>query len=300
MEQFKKILWKFFFPHKAIVILSVPVSAALLVYAFGFENANIVISCIGYVISAYSLTILCVKSPILFRRLTEAKKKNKYIILYESDAKLQVNISLYSSVILNTLYALMQLLSGFYYHSVWFYALSGYYALLVVIRFFLLKDTRKIIPGKDKFYEFLVYRLCGVLLLLINIALSVIVTYIVWQNRGFKYHYIYTIALAAYTFTTMILAIINIIRYRRYESPLLSGARVISLVSAIVSMLSLETAMLTAFGEPGSESFRQTMTALTGAVVCLLVLAIAMNMIIHSTKEIEKIKKEVYTNEQRN
>lgn len=297
MERFKKILWKILFPHKAIVILSVPLAAALLIYAFAYENANVIVAYVSYIFSAYSLTIVCAKAPLFFRKMKEAKNRNKYITLYQSDAQLRVKISLYSSVALNILYALLQLFSGFYFHSIWFYALAGYYTLLAVMRFFLLKDARKIVAGKNKFYEYLLYRLCGVLLLLMNLTLGVIVFYIVWQNRGFEYHYIHTIAMAAYTFTAMTLAVLNVIKYRRYESPLMSAARVISLASALVSILSLETAMLTAFGEPGTDSFRQLMTALTGAAVCLLILAMAIYMIIHSTKEIKKLKKEVQTNE---
>ena len=297
MEQFKKILWKVLFPHMAVVIVSVPIAVALLIYAFSFEDANMVITYISYIFSAYSLTIICARSPILFRKLIEAKNSNKYITLYQSDAQLRVKISLYSSVTLNILYALLQLFSGFYFHSIWFYALAGYYALLAIMRFFLLKDARKIVAGKNKFYEFLLYRFCGTLLLLMNLTLGVIVFYIVWQNRGFEYHYIHTIAMAAYTFTTMTLAVVNVIKYRRYESPIMSAARVISLASALVSILSLETAMLTAFGEPGNDSFRQIMTAITGSAVCLLVLAMAVYMVIHSTKEINRLKKEVKTNE---
>ncbi|MBQ8038613.1 MAG: hypothetical protein IJ274_01830 [Lachnospiraceae bacterium] len=297
MEQFKKILLKLLFPHKAVIISSAPVATALLVYAFAYENANSVVSYIAYVFSAYALTIVCVKAPKLFQKIKEAKKRNKYITLYQSDAQLRVKISLYSSVVFNILYALLQLFSGFHFHSIWFYALAGYYTLLAVMRFFLLKDARKIVAGENKFYEYLLYRLCGILLLLMNLTLGVIVFYIVWQNRGFEYHYIHTITMAAYTFTAMTLAVINVIKYRRFESPLMSAARVISLASALVSILSLETAMLTAFGAPGTDSFRQLMTALTGAAVCLLILAMAIYMIIHSTKKIKKLKKEVHTNE---
>lgn len=297
MERFKKILFKLLFPHKAIVIWSVPIAAALLIYAFAYEDANIAVTYISYIFSAYSLTILCAKAPILFRKIKEAKNRNKYITLYQSDAQLRVKLSLYGSVTLNILYALLQLFSGFHFHSIWFYALAGYYTLLAVMRFFLLKDTRKIVAGENKFYEYLVYRLCGVLLLLMNLTLGVIVFYIVWQNRGFEYHSIHTIAMAAYTFTSMTLAVINVFKYRLYESPIMSAARVISLASALVSVLSLETAMITAFGEQGNDSFRQTMTAITGVSVCILVLAMAIYMIIHSTKEIKQLKKEVQTNE---
>lgn len=69
------------------------------------------------------------------------------------------------------------------------------------MRFFLAKETVLFEPGKNRFRELLVYRFCGILMLLMNIALSVLVGYIVWQGRTFQHHKITTIAMAAYTFT---------------------------------------------------------------------------------------------------
>lgn len=292
MEQFKRILTKILFPHIAVVVILVPFATAMLIYAFAVEGADPVVVYGSYFLSAYALTILCARSPVIFRKLKTVKTENKYINRYLTDAHLRVEISLYGTVAMNTLYAAMQLVSGFYFRSVWFYALAGYYVLLAVMRFFLLRDTRNSVPGEDQLAEFLRYRFCGILLLLMNVTLAVIVFFIVRQNRGFQYHYIHTIAMAAYTFASMAMAIINVVKYRRYESPLMSAAKAISLASALVSLLSLETAMLTAFGEGDDPVFRQIMTACTGTAVCLFVLAMAIYMIIRSTKEIKQIKKE--------
>jgi hypothetical protein len=291
MEQFKKIAWKFLFPHKAIIILSVPIAAALLIYAFAYEDANVVVAYIAYVFSAYSLTIVCMKAPIIVRKIKEIRNQNKYITLYRSDAQLRVKISLYSSVGLNILYALMQLFSGFYFHSIWFYALAGYYTLLAVMRFFLLKDARKLVAGQDKFYEFLLYRLCGVLLLLMNLTLGVIVFYIVWQNRGFEYHYIHTIAMAAYTFTALTMAIMNVIKYRKYNSPVFSASKAISLAAALVSMLTLESTMLTTFGDGTmTDTAQKWMLGATGGVISVLIVAMAIYMIVVGTKKLKQLK----------
>lgn len=109
------------------------------------------------------------------------------------------------------------------------------------------------------------YRFCGALLIVMNLALSTIIFYIVYQNRGFSYHYIQTIAMATYTFTITTVAIVNAIRYRNYEQPTVSAVKFVSMAAALVSMLSLESAMLNAFGEESGENFRQLMTGLTGA-----------------------------------
>lgn len=222
---------------------------------------------------------------------------NPYVNMYRTDIQYKMKFSLYWSLGINILYALLQLALGIYNHSVWFYSLSGYYILLAIIRFFLLKDARNTELGTNRFRELLLYRFCGILLLLVNVALAVITTYIVWQNRGFKHGEIITIAMATYTFYSMTIAIINVFKYRRYESPVMSAAKAISLAAAFVSMLSLETAMLTAFGTENTPEFRQIMTGSTGGAVCILVFALAIYMIIHSTKEINIIKKGVKTNE---
>ena len=113
------------------------------------------------------------------------------------------------------LYAVLQLGSGIYYHSAWFYTLSGYYVILAVMRYFLLKETRHKELGKNLFREYLHYRFCGILLLLLNLALGVMAFYIVSQNRGFEHNPIITIAMAAYTFFAITMAVINLVKYRK-------------------------------------------------------------------------------------
>ncbi len=298
METFKKILFRLLFPPIAIVIIAVPVAAALLTYTFAFGSTNEPIAYVSYFLSAYALTIVCAKTPKLMRRVSRMKTENKYINRYVTDVHLRVKLSLYCSLSINILYALLQLLSGFYYHSGWFYALSGYYALLILMRVFLLRDTVKTNLGKNRLSELKRYRFCGFVLLVAHSALTVIVAYIVWLNHGFVHNEILTITMAAYTFFSMTTAIINVIKYRRYESPVMSAAKAISLAAALVSMLSLETAMLTAFGEENDPLFRRIMTGATGSAVCLLVLVLAIYMIIHATKEIKLINKGVHSNEQ--
>lgn len=286
----KKLLHTLLFLPIPIVLMLIPFATAMLLYAFLYEDANPIAVYASYFLSAYTLTVACIQAPRLIRKIAAFKRENKYVSLYTSDAHLRIKLSLYGTVAMNTLYALMQLFSGFYFHSVWFYALAGYYALLAVMRFFLLRDTLRVQPGTALIPEYKRYRFCGIMLLLMNLTLAVIVFYIVRQNRGFEYHYIHTIALAAYTFTLMAMAIKNVIKYRRFGSPVMSAAKAISLASALVSMLSLETAMLTAFGEENTPEFRQIMTASTGGGVCVIVLTMAVYMIIRSTFAIKRLK----------
>lgn len=291
MEILKKLAKALLFPPVAIVILLVPVAATMLIYAFAFENAHGAIVYGSYFLSAYALTLVCVRAPWFIKKAKAIKADNKYIQRYVSDPHLRVKISLYGSLFINTAYALFQLALGIHHASVWFYALAGYYVLLALMRYFLLKETVKSRPGEDRFMELLHYRFCGVLFLLMNTALAVIVAYIVGQGRSFEHHPVTTIAMAAYTFSALSMAIVGLVRYRRYESPVYSAAKAISLAAASVSMLTLEAAMLSTFGQEGTEGFYTIMTGATGAAVCLFVMGLAVFMIARSTKEIKEIKR---------
>lgn len=290
MNRLKKILYKILFPHIAIIIVLVPVSTAFLIYTLAFGSQSNATAYISYFLSAYTLTVVCGRMPGLIKDANQIKERNKYINRYLSDVRFRIKVSLYLSLGINILYSIMQLGLGFYYHSIWFYSLFGYYVLLAVIRFFLLQNSLKTELGTERFKELLLYRFCGMILLLVNLALAVIVTYIVWQNRGFEHSEILTIAMAAYTFYTLITSIIDVIKYRRYESPIMSAAKAINVAAAFMSLLSLETSMISAFGSENGPEFRQIMTASTGAAVCLIVLLMAIYMIVSSTKEIKKIK----------
>ena len=154
------------------------------------------------------------------------------------------------------------------------------------MRFFLLRDVKGELDNNVS-SQWKRYRFCGILLILMNVALGGIVFLIVYQNKGFSYHYIYTIGMAAFTFLMTSLAIKNFISYRKHQYPLISAVKYIGLASALVSMLSLETALLNAFGKENDVVFRDVMTAITGGVICVIVLAIGVYMVIRSTQQLK-------------
>ena len=66
--------------------------------------------------------------------------------------------------------------------------------------------------------------------------------------------------------------------------------KVFALSAALVSMLSLETAMLSQFGQELSAEEEWLMVALTGAGVSAVVVTMSIYMIVTSTKEIRKLR----------
>lgn len=291
MKRWKRFMNLILFPKLAVVITGVPVSAALLVYTFLYEAEDSPVAYLSYVLSAYALTIMCARIIRMPKGgLKAALHRNPYVHRYLTEAQFQTHVSLYLSLGINLLFAAMKLFYGVHDRSVWFGTLAVYYITLAVMQFLLLRHVKRNAIGKALVSELRQYRLCGVILLLMNIALAGVVILVVRKNEGFYYagYLIYVVAM--YAFYSIITAVRNVIKYRAYKSPVMSAAKAIKLATALVSMLSLETAMLSQFGGESGPEFRQLMTALTGICVCLTVLAAACVMIIKSTRQLRRLR----------
>ena len=290
----KKIGKALLFPHLAILVILIPLATVLLVGSMAFVGSKSPIAIISYVLAAYTLTVWCFRIPYLVSFFKAFKAENKYARRWREDTLLRTRVSLYSSVLWNTLYGIFQLWLGFYHHTFWFYSLGAYYVCLAVMRFFLLRHTGKYALGENMRTELIKYRACGWIFLVMNLALSLIVFFMVYWNRTFTHHMITSIAMAAYTFTALTAAIINVIKYRKYNSPVLSAAKAISLAAVLVSMLTLECTMLTTFSDGGMTALQQKwMLGATGAVISALIVAMAIYMIASGTKKLKALKSEV-------
>lgn len=297
LQSMKKLLKRIFFlPPVPTLLISVP-AYGLVIYALAAENVNPMIAYLSYFVSAYAFTITItgITGVVRFIRQGIAKhplvKKALGIPLvsrYLREDMFRAEVALYQGFFINLLYAGIKMFSGILYRSVWFITLAVYYILLTVVRASLLDHVRK--SGKNKISEWKRYRLCGIVLLFMNAALTGIVILVVHQNSGFEYPGILIYVMAMYAFYAAITAVWNVAKFRRYGSPVMSAAKVINLTAALVSMLSLETAMLTQFGAAGDPMFRKIMTASTGAVISMIVVGMALFMIVRSTKQLRHIK----------
>ena len=289
-EKLGKVL---LFPHIAIMIILIPIATVLLVGSMVFIGTESVIAYISYVLAAYTLTIWCMKIPNLIRFFKRFKEENRYAQKWLNDTRLRVNVSLYGSFAWNALYGVFQLWLGFYHHTFWFYSLGAYYICLGVMRFFLVRHTTRYAPGERVRTELVKYRTCGIVFLVMNLALALIIFFMVYWNRTFEHHMITAIAMAAYTFTSFTMAIVNVVKYKKYNSPVFSASKAISFAAACVSMLTLTSTMLTTFSEGTMDTFTQKlMLGGVGFAVSAVVVTMAIYMIEQSTKKLRLLKAE--------
>jgi len=290
----KKIGKKLLFPNVLIILLLIIISTALLVYVFvnGLETAAI--AYVSYLISFYGLTVLvirlCMVLPKQYRNIKQKVYDNPWGNRYMTDVAFRTKISLHMSLGIHLLYVGMNVVLAFMNKTRWFGILAGYYLILAVMQFLLLKYAIKKGIGTDRPGELRRARVCAIILLNLNFVLSGAVLMILYQNKGFEYQGILIYAMAAYTFYSTIRAVVDLIRYRKYKSPIMTTTKIIMLSSALVSMLSLETAMFSQFGQDMNPASRRLMIALTGAGISMAVIGMSSYMIIKTSQELENTR----------
>lgn len=292
----KKIGKRLLFPPVGMIVLLVVVSAVALPMVFlnGWQEQPV--AYVVYVVAFYMVVaVTAFLGLVLPKRYRQIKGKiydNPLGNRYMTDMAFRTHVSLYLSLAVNLLYVGANISFGIIYRTVWFGILAVYYAILAIMRFLLLRFVNRIGIGRNLVREFRRSRLCGYILMTVNLTLSGAVLMILYQNKGYEYHGILIYVMALYTFYMTTRAIIDIVKYRKYKSPVMSTAKIISLSAALVSMLSLETAMFSQFGGEMDSQNQQLMIMLTGAGVSIVVVTMSIYMIVRATKEIKKLKVE--------
>lgn len=205
------------------------------------------------------------------------------------DIRYRTKVMLYLSFALNLFYALIKLTLGIWGNTVWDIVLALYYMALALMRFVVLRTARNTEFGAFIEGEYRIYRFVGAVLFFLNLLLSVMVAAYLRREVSYNYSLTRLIIMAAYSFWKIISATVAVVRSPRQHSPLYSSAKNISLAAALVSMLSLEEAMLESFST--DPAFRDTMVGATGFVASLILIALSVYMITRATLFLRRRKR---------
>lgn len=288
----KKIGKKILFPPVWLLVLLTAASAAALTAVFLNGLAEHALAYGIYVLAFYTLTVDCafcaLVLPKQYRKIREKLYGNPLGNRYMTDRAFRARVSLYLSLGINLLYVGLQGVQWYLFRSWWFVVLAAYYVILSLMRFLLVRYVHKNEPGAHVLAEWKTSRVCAGILLLVNLSLSGAVLMILYQDRGYDYGGILIYVIALYTFYSTIHAIVDIIKYRKLGSPIMSTAKIVSLSAALVSMLNLETAMFSQFGADLAPENQRIFIILTGAGVSIIVVAMSAALIVKATKEVRR------------
>lgn len=284
MRRAKKVLSRLLHPPKGVLIALPPAAFAALAVLFAAGQTDCPWAYAVYSISAYALAVLTVAVLSAIKSVKKAVIRSAPLGRYCTDMAFRGRVGIYRGAAINLFYVVFRVAVGLSYASVWFFSMAVYYLVLGGLRIYLiLSDRRVTAAGACR-----CYRRTAWLLLLLNIPMGGMIALMVYTNSGFSYpgHIIYLSAL--YTFYAMAMAVVNLIKFRRLASPILSAAKVLDLVSAMMSILGLQTAMIARFSTEG-EAYRRLMNAITGGCVYGTVIAMAVYMLLGSREKKQEV-----------
>lgn len=268
-------------PPKWVTFAAAPVVSIALASVFLSGQEGSAPAYAVYGMSAYCLTILILPLPkriqsakaAVIRRINQTPLGERYM----HDPAFRGSVGICLGMTVNFFHVIFRVAAGIRYMSVWFISMAVYYLVLGGLRAFLIVRYRRRSPA----LECRCYRLTAWLLFLLNLPMGGMILLTVITDSGFSYpgYIIYLSAL--YAFYAISVSVVQLVKFRRLGSPILSAARVLNLVSAMMSVLGLQTAMISRFSENG-ESYRKMMNAVTGGFVYGVVIVIAIYMLLHS------------------
>ena len=282
----KKMLKNIFLPNKIIGFILFNLAFGLLIYVFSCHLEDTPIAYISYLLSTYALIIFVIWFCKICKFGNNAIKKSKHYKLYKEYELLITKISLAFATLLHFVYGIFKLGTGIYYMSWWFITFAVYYLILCLMKLSIVKDIKNEV-GINLKTEYKKLRLTGIILLFLNLILTGMIILIIKQNQEITYAGFIIYIVAMYDFYLIISAVINVIKYRKDHSPLLAASKCINLTVAMISMISLEVAMVSEFGTNDME-FKMLMTSIMGFVVCLINSAMSIYMIVRSNKKLKK------------
>jgi len=288
----RQIPWgKLLFPPLWLIgILAIACAIALFrIFSRGMESSPAAYAV--YTLSFYTLLILSLtvwrNSSRWHSRVREIVYGNTYIRQYVTDAVFKTQINLACSLALDVLYAGVNILLAVFFSTNWFAIFAGYYAVLSCLRILLFQNLLR--RKENHLRELKRALFCSGILLTVNLVLSALVLMMLYCPHEFGDMGVLIYVAALYTFSALAVSITGLIRFRKYKSPVLSVSRMINLTAALVSLLILETAMLSQFGGDMPLSMQNIFIAATGAGIIIVIIVTVLYMILRTTRMLRQL-----------
>lgn len=241
---------------------------------------------------AYMVYTIVYYAPIIKKRIIHFARQYTFTHHLLDNYGFRTIVFTTFSFCINVGYAIFEGILGIVFISIWYISLSGYYFILSIARGSILWHHQKRKKNAKQLVEDALqqYQHCGILLVVLTLALSVAIIQMVYADKGFIHLGVTIYASAAYTFYKLIMSIIHLGKAKKEKDYRIQSLRNIGFAEALVSILALQTAMFASFsdGQMNSSIFN----AITGGIVVLIILVLGIYMIIVGDSKRKKRVKE--------
>lgn len=296
MGIFKKILKKLAKPDWLVAVFAVALFAAAacgmsltLIYCpetnlWYFFNLLLVVL-LGYII--YMIVLLC---KYLKLRVVAWAQNYTFAKKFVDSYDFRTIIFALGKFIINIGYAVFSAIYGIIFRSPWYIVLSVYHFVLCISRGIMVARSRR--TNRRQYTDcereterIKIYRAAGILLLVFTVALDgVLFEMKTNADVGYKYAGAQIFVIAGFTFYKVAMAVYNLVKARGSEDYVTRAVRNINFAEALVSVLTLQSAMIAEFSENG---FSEWGDIALGTLICLATAFMGVYMIVHAQRKLK-------------
>ena len=298
-EKLKAILNKLKNPSAGLLLVAygltlVFCTGAIWLAVVGTQNAVLeILSYVFYALAAislgYSVYTIVLFAPTMKTRLVSWIKKYAIGRRLLEQYEFRTVVFAAFSLLVNVAYVALNIVLAIISAPFWYGSLAAYYGLLVALRSGVVlyhknKGKSSDLNERERAaIELKKYKNCGIMLTIIPLCLVVPILQIAFLGRAFTHEGWTVIAFAAYAFYKIVMAILNALKANKRCDYTVQAVRNVGLADALVSIFSLQTALLFSYAEAGADY--AVFNILTATVVCVLTITLGITMIIKANKE---------------
>ncbi|MBQ8291912.1 MAG: hypothetical protein IJX88_05355 [Clostridia bacterium] len=306
-ERFKKFLqklksptWKFLIPVYAFTLIFIALSLVMVIIGFEgkwyevFAYVSFGFAGITLAYTVYTVVKVVPTAKASVMRFLESKPLTDRLLKSYGFRTIVFAVGTFT---LSLAYSVFNGAMGIVYRSIWYGALAAYYIILAVMRGgILLYHSKRRGGATDELSQLYTYRRCGVLLLIVNVALSSAMAQMIFDDRAFTYAGWTIYAFAAYAFFKITMSILNFFKAKKEAEYTVEAIRNINLTDATVSILALQTALLGTFST--AEVDVSLFNTLTACAVTVITVGLGVYMLGKANKRLKEIQEENKNGEQ--
>ena len=183
--------------------------------------------------------------------------------------------------------ALLKLVLSLILSSLWFFINAIFMTVLLVARFFSIRDysKTKLIHNKEEIQKigYNNYLNNGILLIILGIMYFFINVYIYYKGTNTTMHEYLTYLVALVAFWSIGSAIYGIVKYKRNDNPILKAVKLTNFANALTSIMLTQIVLLDTYADTKVYN-SNIMNGLTGMSVGIIIVILGLYMIVGINK----------------
>ena len=212
----------------------------------------------------------------IIKRFIELEKQDKIIFF------------LALTTIVNILMAVVKLVFSLTLPSLWFFVNAIFNFILALLRFFSIRDYKKIkmLKSVDEKLKigFKNYLNNGILLIFLGISYFMVSVYIYYKGSFTNMHEYLTYLVSFMAFYSIFFAIYGMVKYKKDKTPIISAVKITNFANALTSIVLTQVVLLDTFGGGMNTNLYD---GVVGIFVSIIIISLGLYMIIDIKKYVK-------------